>query len=40
VLEEHICEESYQEDLDEVSHVEDLNEILVFTFLLEEDEVV
>jgi hypothetical protein len=33
MLEEHICEESYQEDPDEVSHVEDPNETL-------EDEVV
>jgi hypothetical protein len=40
VLEEHIYEEIYQEYLDEVSHAEDPNETLVFTFPLEENEVV
>jgi hypothetical protein len=40
VLEEHFCEEIYQEDLDEVSHAEDPNKTLVSTFPLEENEMV
>jgi hypothetical protein len=36
MLEEQICEESYQEDPDEVSHVEDLRQDIC----IEEDEVV
>jgi hypothetical protein len=39
MLEEQIYEESYQEDPDEVSHVEDLDETFVSMLPLDEDEV-